>query len=329
MNFDIDDRTILRVKHGSQAYGTHTPESDLDIKGVAIEPMSNLVGFLHTFEQHEQMGKAKGSNLHKSRAMANQDVDLVIYSLRKFAKLAADCNPNIIEVLHVDDSDVLFQDEFGERLREKRNDFLSKKARHTFAGYAHAQLKRIKTHRDWLLNPPTVVPTRTKFGLSETSKISASELGAYVAADNQGYDISKMSSEVLSLFIREKQYHGELQRWHQYQGWVKSRNPARAELEAKYGYDTKHGMHLVRLMRMCKEILTEGIVHVRRPDVDELRQVRAGLWNYDRLIDEAERLEDECTALYETSKLKREPDRVMLDEFIVQLTLDYYKSKGF
>src|ERR1039458_5020213 len=34
----------------------------------------------------------------------------------------------------------------------------------------------------------------------------------------------------------------------QYNGWKAQRNPKRAELEAKFGYDTKHAMHLVRLM---------------------------------------------------------------------------------
>jgi predicted nucleotidyltransferase len=326
-DFDIDDRTILRVKHGSQAYGTNIASSDLDIKGVAIEPLSHQVGFLRVFEQFEQMGKAQGSNLHKSRALAGQDVDLVIYSLKKFTLLAANCNPNIIEVLHVDESDILFQDEFGARLRSLRNDFISKKARHTFAGYAHAQLKRIKTHRAWLLDPPRSPPTRATFGLSETSKVSQSELGAFDAALAKGIEI-EMSKEVLTLFTREKQYQGALTHWHQYQEWVKSRNPARAELEAKYGYDTKHGMHLIRLMRMCKEILAEGKVYVKRHDVDDLRRIRAGWWDYDRLVDEADRLETECEALYQTSPLPRDVDRVKLDNAIVELTLDYFKAKG-
>jgi uncharacterized protein len=316
VNFNIDNRTILKVKHGSHAYGTNTPTSDLDVKGVAIEPMTHQLGFLHTFEQHEKMGGKDG------------DLDLVIYSLKKFAKLAADCNPNIIEVLHVDESDVLFADEFGERLREIGDSFLSKKAKFTFAGYAHAQLKRIKTHRAWLLDPPKVKPTREEFKLSTTFKVQKSELGAFDAAIEQGVEMN-LSKEVLTLFTREKQYQSALTHWDQYQNWVATRNPARAELEAKYGYDTKHGMHLLRLMRMCKEILVEGKVRVKRPDAEELLRVRYGLFSYDELIEQAERLETECDALYETSTvLPREPDRVKLDQFIVDLTLDYVKEKG-
>ena len=315
MNFDIARRTILKVRHGSHAYGTNTPTSDLDVKGVCIEPMSHQLGFLNTFEQFEKMAGKTG------------DTDLVIYSLKKFAKLAADCNPNIIEVLHVADSDVLFIDPFGELLREMKDEFLSKKAKFTFSGYAHAQLKRIKTHRSWLLDPPTAAPDRKQFGLSELTKVQPSELGAFDAAMEQGVEL-ELSKEVLTLFTREKQYQAAKRHWDQYNEWKANRNPARAELEAKFGYDTKHGMHLLRLMRMCKEILTEGKVHVKRPDAEELLAVRAGNRSYDSLIEEAERLEAECEELYKTSTLRREPDRVKLDAFVVNLTMDFVLHTG-
>ncbi len=112
---------------------------------------------------------------------------------------------------------------------------------------------------------------------------------------------------------------------------MKERNPARAELEAKYGYDTKHGMHLLRLQRMAKEILTDHLVYVdrrARGDRDELLAVRLGERMYDDLIDEAERLEAECEELYKTSTLRKEPDRVHLDAFIVGLTEKYLMLHG-
>ena len=215
MNFDVEQRTIILVRHGSHAYGTNTPTSDIDVKGVAIEPRSFHLGFLHTFEQFESMGTTTGGNLARLRSLAGKDADVVIYSLKKFAKLAADCNPNIIEVLHVDDSDIIHIDEFGEELRSIRNDFLSRKARHTFSGYAHAQLKRIKTHRQWLLNPPDAPPTRKQFGLSEETKISQSELGAFDAATEAGIEVN-VPKEVLTIYTREKQYQAAKVHFDQY-----------------------------------------------------------------------------------------------------------------
>lgn len=318
MHFDVEKRTIFLTRHGSHAYGLNVPTSDEDFKGICVKPKECYFGFTRTFEQHEHMGSK------------SDGVDKVVYSLDKFARLAADCNPNIIEVLHVSDSSVLLCDEFGEELRAVRNEFLSKKAKFTFSGYAHAQLNRIKTHRSWLLNPPKQAPSRKDFHLSETTKVSQSELGAFEAAVRDGIEI-ELPKDVLTLFTREKQYQAAKTHYDQYLNWVKTRNPARAELEAKYGYDTKHGMHLLRLQRMAKEILTDHVVYVDRRDRgdrDELLDVRFGNRSYDSLVDEAERLEAECEELYKTSTLRKEPNRSRLDDLVIDMTERYLRKHG-
>ena len=338
MNFDVDARTILLCRHGSHAYGLNVPTSDEDFKGVCVKPKEAYFGFTQRFEQMEHMGSK------------SDGVDRVIYSLDKFASLAADCNPNIIEVLHVDDSDVLKCDAFGEELRARRYDFLSKKAKFTFSGYAHAQLKRIMTHREWLLNPPKGAPERKDFGLSETTIVSKTELGAFDSLFNlPTVDDDATSPErieelcttartvlnvelpkdVITIFTREKAYRAAVAHWEQYLNWKKTRNPKRAEFEAQFGYDVKHGCHLWRLMKMCKEILTTGRVIVKRvDDREELMGVRSGLVSYDDLIERAEKLEAECDALYLTSMLPREPNRVALDALIVEMTDRYLRLHG-
>jgi predicted nucleotidyltransferase len=317
MNFDVDKRTILLVKHGSHAYGLNTPTSDEDFKGVCIKPRAAYFGFTQRFEQHEHMGSK------------TDGIDKVVYSLEKFVSLAADCNPSIVEVLHVADEDVVVKDSFGERLRAIRDDFLSRKAKFTFAGYAHGQLKRIKTHRSWLLNPPKAPPTRKEFGLSETSKISKSELGAYDAILEQGIEI-ELPKDLLTVFTREKQYQASKTHYDQFKSWEKSRNPARAELEAKYGYDTKHGMHLMRLELMGIEILEKHTVHVKwtGPERDYLMGIRNGLLPYDELVERAEKLEARADELYETSTLRREPNRAQLDAIVVDMTDEYLSLYG-
>ena len=323
MNFNVHDRVIFLAKHGSHAYGLATPTSDIDIKGIAIEPKEYFYGFLHTFEQHEAMAH----NGHPE--------DKVIYSLKKFMKLAADCNPNIIEVLHVDDADILEMDATGQALREIKDKFLSKKARFTFAGYAHTQLRRIKTHREWLLNPPKAAPERKDYGLDSKREVSKSDLGAFQAYEQltqQGKDaeglISELPSNVVELLQKEKAYANAKLHWEQFLNWKKTRNPARAELEAKYGYDTKHGSHLLRLMRMCKEILEGKGVIVKRPDREELLSVKMGGYPYDALIEEAERLERECDELYKTSTLPHKPDMNFLHDFCVEAVEGYLKLYG-
>jgi len=319
MNFNVEKRVILKVRHGSHAYGTNTPESDLDIKAVAIEPLKYHLGFLNVFEQYELMASKSGG------------IDSVTYSLKKFAKLAADCNPNIIEILYVSDDDILFCDKYGERLLLLRDEFLSKRVKFTFSGYMMSQVKRIKTHRKWLLDPPSAPPNRADFGINV--EISDSDVGAFDAMVRQNdtedqmlrtfNTMRQLPTNVIELFTREKKYRSAKNNWDQYVSWKKSRNPVRAELETKYGYDTKHAHHVVRLGRMCVEMLSGKGVIVKRPDKEELIAIRYGVWSYDRLVDESEKLNVLTDKLYETSTLRHQADKVKIDNEICHMTLAY------
>jgi predicted nucleotidyltransferase len=333
----LEHGTIYLVRHGSHAYGTSTPESDLDVKGVAVPPTEYFYGFNKRFEQAEA-----------------KDPDAVIYDVRKFFNLAADCNPNIIEVLFCDEEDVLGASPQGEYLRENRDLFLSRKAKHTFSGYAAAQLKRIRGHHRWLKDPPKDEPTRADFGLPERTLIPADQLAAARAAvqkkiDSWQMDLSfldpatRQAIEVevhrvlderelhstgtwsaaaravglddnfIELMDLERRYEAARRQWAQYQEWKRTRNPKRAELEARHFYDTKHACHLVRLLRMCREILEGRGVIVRRPDREELLAIRDGAWEYERLVEWAEAEDRALDEVAMASPLPWGPDRERLD----------------
>jgi uncharacterized protein len=341
------DRTVLLVRHGSHAYGTNTATSDEDFKGLIIPPREYYLGTVHRLEQIE---------------LKAPNPDLVIYEIRKFFNLAMDSNPNIIEVLHTDPSDHFIVDPIGEIILEHKNDFLSKKIKHTFLGYSVSQLKRIKLHKRWLMNPPSEPPTRAALGLPEQTLIPQDQLMAATAEVQKELDrfqfdfmedlsestkigirttVSEMLAELkitaedhwmaaarkiglsdnfILIMQRERQYTTAKREWDQYQNWKKTRNPARSSLEEKYGYDTKHAYHLVRLIRMCREVLTTGKVIVKRPDREELLAIRNGAWSYDQLIEFAEREEEELGVVYATSTaLPKTPNKEKLDELCIQL----------
>jgi hypothetical protein len=83
--------------------------------------------------------------------------------------------------------------------------------------------------------------------------------------------------------------------------------------------NSKHGMHLVRLMRMCREILETGKVTVKRPDREELLAIRNGAWSYDQLLAWATEQEQGMDEIYKTAPLPHAPDRKKLDQLCVDL----------
>ena len=339
----LAERTIFLTRHGSHAYGTNLPTSDLDVKGVAVPPREYVLGYLKRFEQAE-----------------SKDPDLVIYDVRKFFNLAADCNPNIIEVLWTAPSDHLLVTPTAELLLDARAAFLSRKAKHTFSGYAAAQLKRIRTHHRWLLHPPKGAPTRAEYGLPDSSLIGPDDrMAAEAAVQKQieAWDIdlepldksarialeTKIAAALAEMKIasdekfaaaarvlgfsenfidamgRERRYRTAQREWDSFRNWQATRNEARAALEAKHGYDTKHGMHLVRLMRMCREILETERVIVKRPDAEELLAIRAGAWSFDRLVEWADREDAALEEVAKQSSLPHAPDRVALDALCIRI----------
>ncbi len=128
---------IYKIRSGSGLYGTVTPESDEDYVGVFIPDKDYVIG---TFRCEQVILNEKLSNGNRNE---KGDTDCTIYSLPKFFKLARDNNPNIVEIFFANHTATLFCNEFGKTLRENYPIFLSKKAYHTFKGYAYSQRQKM------------------------------------------------------------------------------------------------------------------------------------------------------------------------------------------
>jgi len=162
----LPDHLIYLTLHGSRAYGTETPQSDYDIRGVAIAPLKQYFG-TRKWEQLQGSSPYLNGFLHKRFPEAPEDTDCEVFNIQKFLRLAADSNPNILDILFAHPDDWLYATPIWERIYEKRHSFLSMRVKFTYTGYAMSQLKRIETHRKWLLEPPKAKPSRAAFGLPE------------------------------------------------------------------------------------------------------------------------------------------------------------------
>jgi uncharacterized protein len=72
---------------------------------------------------------------------------------------------------------------------------------------------------------------------------------------------------------------------------------------------------------MCREIATIGKVLVRRPDRDELMEIRNGAWTYEQVVSFMEKEDKALEEIYATSKvIPKSPDMNFLDSLCIQLT---------
>jgi hypothetical protein len=353
-----------------------TDESDYDIRGVCIPPINYFFGL----ERFDQVESKNNKQVIDWVDIPNKgwltDIDLVIFNIHKFVRLAAEGNPNIIELLFSDPDVHLRTSGWFEELRKNKDLFLSRKLHHRFGGYAAHQLNRIKNHKRWIDNPPQE-PNRKDFKLPTKGRVlpkdqlhavykliekeidswrvdetdlpedlriqlkwevknyiqhifeqlgvelgyfSLKEVEERAAIANLHFD-----SNFAEYVMEEKRYAAAVANWKSYNSWVKNRHPKRAELEKKWGYDSKHASHLVRLLNMAKEILTEGKVIVKRPDADYLLAIRnEGILSYEELLEWAENTHKKLDDLEKTSPLREQPKRLEISKLLTTLLESFY-----
>lgn len=157
---------ILRGVVGSTAHGTALEgHDDRDEMGVCIEPPEYVCG-LSLFEQYIYRTQAEGVRSGPG------DLDLVIYSLRKYCHLAAKGNPSILTLLWL--PEYLVQAAPGIRLVEMRDAFVSREAAWRFLGFLTSQRMGLMGERTKKVSRPELVE---KFGYDTKYAMHALRLG--------------------------------------------------------------------------------------------------------------------------------------------------------
>src|SRR6185503_14567901 len=140
------NNTILRAQVGSELYGVSVGDGDRDEMGICIEPPEYVIG-LKEFEQYQFRTQPDGIRSGPG------DLDLTVYSLRKWARLSAQGNPTVLLLLFTPEQYWIDSFKHGYILQDKKNLFISKDCGRKFLGYLNSQkdamlgLRSKKTNR--------------------------------------------------------------------------------------------------------------------------------------------------------------------------------------
>jgi uncharacterized protein len=299
----LPEGLITLCWRGSVAHGMYVPKSDpdsiddKDVMGVYVGPLEHYLGF----GRKDVYEKWEG------------EWDCVFYELRKFIGLLLNCNPNVLSLLWLKPNGIIYESTLGTRLREHRDLFVTKKAYHSFSGYAHAQFKKmVSFNQEAQQLMQQLEDQLTSFGIDPDSSDAGASLRTL-----DGRPFVGATSEMMEVV---KRYRGERRRY--YSGGYMGQK--RRELVRRVGYDAKNAAHLIRLLRMGIEFLTEGRLHVERADAPELLDIKRGAWPLDKVIAESERLFQLSQEAYVRSTLPPEPDRARAERLCVEMISEYH-----
>ena len=313
-NEHLGSRLILLGLGGSHSYGTNNADSDLDVRGCALNTKSEIL----TNENFEQF--------------VNEETDTVIYSFNKLISLLSNVNPNTIELLGLKPEHYLYVSPVGQELLDNKKLFLSKKAVHSFGGYANQQLYRLQQKSASQMKQAdleehilkTLEHMKTDFS-TKYSTVPEDSLNLYIdQAVQEGYETE--------IFMDVRLTHYPLRdycsMWNELQNTVKSYGKigVRNEKALTHNKIGKHSMHLIRLYMMCLDILEhEEIVTYRENEHDLLMDIRNGKYldndgkpnaEFFEMVNDYEKRLDYAKA---NTNLPESPDYKRINEFVMSV----------
>lgn len=311
---NLGNNIILLTLGGSHAYGTNHEDSDLDIRGCALNSKMQIL----TNENFEQF--------------VNEQTDTTIYAFNKLVSLLSNVNPNTIEMLGNKSEHYFYLSPFGQELMDNAHLFLSKRAIYSFGGYANQQLRRLENKSNRLVgqaqNEEHIYKTIEHVAYDFKNRyfeMPDDAIRLYIdKAVQEGYDTE--------IFMDVNLHHYPLR---DYKGmWSEMQNIVRAygkigkrnENAIEHNKLGKHMMHLVRLYMMCLDILEkEKIVTYREKEHDLLMDIRNGKYLDDNrqptsefyeMVDEYEKRLEYAA---QHTNLPDNPDYKAINEFVASV----------
>lgn len=310
-NKHLGKNILFLTLGGSNAYGTNTTNSDVDVRGIAGSP--DILGFNH-FEQ-----------------VIDNNTDTVIFAIGKFVSMLVQCNPNIIELLGNDPELYVNMTPEGKMLLDNKELFLSKRVACSYGGFANDQLRRLQmgllrngNSPEWLKNK--FEKRSLEHVLSAQNKLDDFSLSISEDEDEDGkhpllisgnmsnYPVTSLKSMLKGLCTTIEQYE-------------KPQNP-KALKDAVH--INKHAMHIVRLYYTAFDILEQGKIITRRDkEHEELLAIRNGKYmredgTYEpAFFDMVDSFEARFQKAVKESVLPAKPNMQKIEELLVAINKSY------
>ncbi|MGE0207066.1 MAG: nucleotidyltransferase domain-containing protein [Candidatus Babeliales bacterium] len=321
----MPEKIIVTIKYGSHLFGTATPQSDVDIKGVYIPSADDIL------LQRVEPVLVKGSKKEPGARNKSTDVDYELYSPVKFLQAVAQGQSFALEMLFAPDYALieLLEPEWSQ-LKQIGMKLLTKQAA-AFVGYCKQQ-----TYKYCQKGTKLAQATKAFELLSEAEKKYGTCAKLVTIID----DLKKAveSNEHLS-FASMTQPDGNEEHYFQVcgkkipfhatlknarlivQNIIDAYGNRAMEATRNDGADWKALSHAVRIGNQALEFFTHHTITFPRPEREHLLAIKQGNVDFKLVTQEVEDLLAKVEQAAERSELPEDYDPALIDYFIKQLYL--------
>lgn len=319
-DINLGNNICLLGLGGSRAYGTNLPDSDIDIRGIAVRRKEDIL-----------LG-------NDYESIVDVNTDTTIYSLDKIFELLSNCNPNTIELLGLERNDYLYVNKIGKIILDNKSIFLSNKCVDSFNGYATSQLYRLQQKTNTALTEEELnkhiskVLNNMLIKMYDKYNFDKDDVSFYVEDKIIKCNIHKNGIDMNDLAGILSECNNTLRDYR--------KTSKRNEHAFTHNKIAKHSMHLLRLYMMGIDLVSEGKIQTKRTKEHSLlMDIRNGLYLDEKGIPNKEFFDivKDYQGKFEQSVnhsvLPNEPDKSKINKLRSNINemviLDNIKNKDF
>lgn len=321
---------LSKTVHGSQLYGTNTPESDTDYKGLFIPDIKEL--FLQRAPRTLHFDTNKSGTKNTS-----EDVDFELFSLGQFINMAIQGETIVIDMLHTPDHLTLQSTDVWSYLVNHRDEFYTTHMK-SYLGYVRKQASRYGVKGSRLRDLNSVCDA---INLAST-RIHSENVDSCCVQDI----IMFLPQCEFAGLVTEDQTKGGTQTFYQVLGRKYQMTLAFKEFkrlvfaiqkdygdrarkaEENDGIDWKALSHALRGARQLEEIYETGDLVLPLKQKERVKAVKLGQISFKEVQEELEEVCNNVESLsVKASKngMRKEVDRKRWEKFVVDVYSDYAK----
>jgi len=290
-------QTIVKMKFGSHLYGTNTPESDLDYKGVFMPTREEIyLGKIpKCLSEQTKSGTEKNTK---------DDIDSDMYSLHHFIKLACEGQTVTIDMLFAPPEMIVEKSKLWDEIVKRKQFFITRNMT-AFLGYCRTQaakygikgsrLAAAKKVMDFISTLSHQLIYRD-YTLKELWERLPDGEHIHRESEEGRIPVYVVCGKKIQWTAKITYLYGIMERFYESYG-------ARAKLaEKNLGIDWKAVSHALRVSIELKELYTSGDIRFPLFERGYLTAVKLGLKNYKKEVAPIlEKTIEEVKTLSETS----------------------------